>query len=175
MRMRLLASSSVVPLLFAGCSGGGEPSTDSTPTSLPPMSSSVSSSDTASARAEAPEDFVRRWVDVSNAMYLTGDTTRFRALGRSCPDCDRIAATVDRIYSAGGEVQWEGWTIRSFEREGRPGTHAYRYLVDSAPTRYRESSSGPWMSLGGGRSVQLIVLEPDGSSWQVVESKELPR
>jgi hypothetical protein len=94
-------------------------------------------------------------------------------MGPECKDCKNIAATVDRIYGAGGTVQWDGWKIIKLAPHGGPSAHAFRFVVDSAPTRYRERSSGPWKSLKGGRVVQFIRLKPVGSTWQVLESREL--
>ena len=169
---RAFALAAAIPLLLAGCTDTPEP----TPKIPDPTTSSAAPTPTESEtpEAESAEDFIRRWVEEDQRMFATGDTQAFLALGPDCDDCKDIAATVDRIYSAGGTVQWDGWRILELAPRGRPTANAYRFVVKSAPTRYRESSSSPWKTLEGGRGVQLIVLESAGSSWRVVESKELP-
>lgn len=160
-------------LLLAGCSGDPEP----TPKMPDPSSSSSTSSPTESEtpEAESPEDFIRRWADTNQQMFVTGETDEFLSLGPNCDDCKKIAETVTNIYDGGGSVEWDGWTILDIAPRGAASANAYRFVVRSAPTRYRETSAGPWKRLEGGRGVQLIVLEPMESSWQVLESKELPK
>ena len=168
---RTLALALAVPLLLAGCSEDPEPRPkmpDPTPTSSEP-----SPTESETAEAESPEEFIRRWVEEDRRMFATGETKAFLEMGRDCDDCRRIAQTVDRIYGAGGTVEWDGWTIRQISRRGKPSAHTYRFVVNSAPTRYRESPTGPWKTLDGGRVIQLIVLRPDASSWQVLQSREL--
>jgi hypothetical protein len=168
---RTLALAAATPLLLAGCTGEAEP----TPKMPDPTTSSPSPSPTESetAEAESPEDFIRRWADENRKMFATGNTEPFLALGPECDDCKRIAETVERIYGAGGKVRWDGWRIRSIGPTGGSGTNSFRFVVNSAPTRYRESSAGPWKKLEGGRVIQFIKLEPADTSWHVVESREL--
>ena len=160
-------------LLLAGCSSDPE-ATPKMPDPTP-SSSSPTASESETPEAESAEEFIRRWVDVNQKMFVTGETDEFHNLGPNCDDCRKIAETVTNIYDGGGSVDWDGWTILALAPRGAPSAHAYRYVVRSAPTRYRETSNGPWKRLKGGRGVQLIVLEPAGSSWQVLESKELPK
>ena len=183
---RTLVLTVTVPLLLAGCS---EPSNHSKGSDPVPTSAAQSptESETAEAEspeaespeaespeAESPEDFIRRWVEEDRRMFATGDTRDFLAMGPDCDDCRRIARTVDRIYDRGGVVKWDGWEILELGRRGKPTAHVYRFLVSSAPTRYRESPIGPWKSMPGGRAGQLIVLEPAGPTWHVLESRALP-
>lgn len=167
---RALALTAVVPLLLAACSDDPEPQPKMPD---PPPSSSPTPTTSETVEAESAEEFIRRWVEEDKRMFETGDTKDFLAMGPNCDDCKNIADTVDRIYGAGGTVQWDGWTILELAPKGKPSAHTYRFVVDSAPTRYRESAEGPWKKLAGGRVVQLIVLEPVGDSWHVLESREL--
>ena len=168
---RALALAVSVPLLLAGCTDDPEP----TPKIPDPTTSSSTPSptETETPEAESAEDFIRRWVEEDRRMFETGETEAFLALGPNCDDCKEIAETVDRIYDAWGTVKWDGWTILELAPQGKPSANTFRFVVDSAPTRYRESASGPWKRLSGGRVVQLIVLEPVGASWEVLESREL--
>lgn len=170
---RALALTLAVPVLLAGCSDDPEP----TPKIPEPTSSSPTPTETATEEpeAESPEEFIRRWVNENRQMFVTGQTDAFMAMGPNCDDCKKIADSVDRIYNAGGSVEWDGWEILELERRGRPSGNAFRFVVESAPTRYRESPTAPWQTLDGGRGVQLIVLEPADGSWHVIESKELPK
>jgi hypothetical protein len=169
---RALALTLAVPVLLAGCSDDPEP----TPNIPDPTTSSPTPTEPATEEpeAESPEEFIRRWVQVQNEMWGSGETAAFLAMGPQCADCRETAAAVDRIYSAGGTVQWDGWKVLNIEVRGSPRQNAFRFRVDSAPTRYRESPDGPWKTLDGGQSDQLIVLQPVGESWAVTQSKDLP-
>lgn len=170
---RALALTAVVPLLLAGCSDEPEPQPKMP--DPPPSSSPVPSEPaTEEPEGEGPKEFIRRWVEVQNEMWGSGETAAFLAMGPECADCRETAATVDRIYGAGGTVEWDGWKVLNIEVRGSPGQNAFRFRVDSAPTRYRESPDGAWKTLGGGQSDQLIVLQPAGESWTVMQSKDLP-
>lgn len=169
---RALALAVSVPLLLAGCTDDPEP----TPKIPDPTTSSSTPSptETETPEAESAEDFIRRWVEENQKMFATGETEPFLALGPDCDDCKDIAETVDQIYGGGGTVKWDGWKILEIAPRGNPSAHAYRFVVQSAPTRYRESPTSAWQNLKGGRGVQLIVLRPADGTWLVIESKELP-
>ncbi|RYB92477.1 hypothetical protein EUA06_05880 [Nocardioides glacieisoli] len=169
---RILALALAGPLLLAGCSDP-EPILPDPPTTSP-SPTTPSPTDSETPEQESAEDFIRRWADENQRMFVTGDTERFLSLGPDCDDCKRIAETVDGIYDGGGSVEWDGWKILNLAPRGAPSANAFRFVVRSAPTRYRETANGPWKQLEGGRGVQLIVLKPVDSSWQVLESKELP-
>lgn len=169
---RALAPLVLVPLVVAGCSNGN-PKGEPTPRMSKPTSSSSTPTESESPEVESAEDFIRRWVEEDRKMFETGETGAFLGLGPNCADCRKIAQAADRIYEAGGTVRWDGWTVRTIENIGSSSDHAFRFVVDSAPTRYREAGAAPWMTLAGGRVIQFIKLEPYGSTWLVLESREL--
>ncbi|CUR57304.1 conserved hypothetical protein [metagenome] len=170
---RLLALSLAVPLLLAGCSDEEKPT--------PKMPDSTSSSpsteptETETPEAESPEDFIRRWAALETDMENSGETSEYLKLSERCDSCRDLAETIEGYYRAGGSVRWGGWTIHAINAEPNSGTNAYSVDVSSAPTRYKESASGPTKRLEGGDSTHLLRLAKSGLSWVVVDKAELAR
>ncbi len=167
---RALALAAVVALLLAGCTDAPEPTPkipDPTPSSATP-----SPTESETVEAESAEDFIRRWASELREMQATGDTDGFRKLGPDCESCLETADRVEQIYQAGGEIQWDGWTILRIGPNGE-ATDEFRVLERSAPTRFRESADAAWTKLAGGRTEHVMELTPDGDSWLVVRSAEL--
>ena len=111
----------VAALASGGCQGGGDEPTPSpsgsASTSAAPESPSTSTSP--SPEAETAEEFIRRWVEVGNAMQNSGDTDEYRSLSRGCTACIATADQIDQIYKDGGRVETAGWTPVELDRRSK--------------------------------------------------------
>ncbi len=168
---RVLVLAVVVPLFLAGCAGEDPEPKMPDPTSSAPAPVPTESE---TPEVESAEDFIRRWAVVETEMEKSGDTKIYRKLSRGCKACTGLAETIEKFYGAGGFVQWDGWKIRSIDRQQDPEKNAYVVRVASTPTRYRESARGPLKKLDGGLSTHLLRLNRSGESWLVVDKAELP-
>ena len=96
---RFLAALTCCGLLaLFGCSDDSSSSAD------PPSPTPTSTSTSPTPDAETPEEFVRRWVEVSNEMQNTGKTGEYRSLSRGCRPCTAVADQVEGYFGAGGYV-----------------------------------------------------------------------
>ena len=167
---RALALALVVPLLLAGCSQDEpEPKMPDPPTSAEP---SPSPSESETPEAESAEEFIRRWAAIEAEMENTGDTAAYRELSADCTACTDLAEIIEGWYEAGGFVKWDGWRVLSVKPRGGSDTE-FAVRVRSAPTEYKESAEGETKSFPGGPGAHLLVLEPSGGSWVVVEKAEI--
>jgi hypothetical protein len=156
---RALALAVVAPLLLAGCTGDPEPE----PSPKMPETSSVTPTDepteTETPQAESAEDFVRRWVEVSNAMQNSGETEEYLRLSAKCGACRRVAQRVAAAFEAGGYARTDGWKI--LEITNRPGGSRVQTLdvrVDSAPTAFKEDASSDEQEFPGGEVLYRFRL-----------------
>jgi hypothetical protein len=168
MVQRLLASLACCGLLaLAGCS---DDSSSAGPDPSPSASSSEPSpSPIETHNAETPEAFLQHWVEADRSMENSGETKAYRSLSRGCQACDGLADQVERIYSAGGYIDTDGWTILStrVSKADNDGRISVRLVIDSAPTEYVEEAGAPIKRLNGGRQTHLVTLSPREQSWNV--------
>jgi hypothetical protein len=159
-------------LLLAGCSDDPEP----TP-KLPDLTSSSPSptaSESETPEAESAEDFVRRWVEISNEMQNTGETSEYLEISSRCAACKQVAQRVETVFDAGGFFKTDGWTIRSItDRSGNGARQVLDVRVDSAPTLIKESSAAKEERLPGGDLVYRFRL---GASqpWSLAQLTQVP-
>lgn len=167
---RALALTLVILLLLAGCSDEPEP----TPKIPEPTTSSATPTPTASEtpEAESAEEFIRRWSEALRKMQVTGQTQDFEALNSDCESCAEAAERITSIYQGGGTVQWAGYKILEIQPYGK-ALNQYRVEIDSAPTRLRETPTGRWQRLPGGRITRLIELESVDGDWLMARTAEL--
>jgi len=132
-----------------------------------PTPSSTSSEPSPTQEAETPEEFVRRWVEVSNEMQNTGETEAYRSISRGCRPCMAVADQVEGYFEAGGYVKTGGWSITSVKlsKPGAKGRVTATVEVESAPTEYKESADADAQTLEGGSVIELMTIEPLGESW----------
>lgn len=165
----------VVPVVLAGCSGGIAPGAEEA-ARTPAMSSvpSPSTTETAAAEAESPQDFIRRWVREYNRMQDTGDAGRFLAISSRCGPCRDVAEAVETAHAAGGFYRTEGLRLLSVEdRTSGTGPLVLDVRTDAAPTAIKDGAGRPIRRLPGGRAVfrfRLSRSEP----WQVVGLTQVP-
>jgi hypothetical protein len=167
--LRLLAAAVTAGLALSACSDDPEPILTPTPTETP-TTTTPSPTESESAEPEDPKEFIRRWVDLNTELQNTGETKDFLAAStKNCEPCHAIADRMTTIYSTGGFVRTDGWTVMSI-RALNPGAtkHAEFFVrLDSAPTEYRETADGPVESFPGGESLYRFVLTLRGDQWMV--------
>ena len=156
-------------LLLTACGGNDSAAGDPTPTFSPTATQSSS----APPKRESPEHFIRRWAEAEKQMENTGDTSEYLAMSKGCKACRKLAHQVAGFYAAGGYVKWGGWRFISIEKvhtTGRSSTFAA--VNESAPTKYKESSSGSEKHLNGGRTTELLTITETSSGWIMVHKAE---
>jgi len=83
---RFLVTLAVPLVLLVSCSDDPEPILAPSPGSTPtPTTESAEPSPTESAEPESPEEFIRRWVELSTELQNTGDAEEFVSV--SDDDC----------------------------------------------------------------------------------------
>jgi hypothetical protein len=150
---------------LAACSDD-EPTRDPSPT--PSLSSSPTGVESPDAQPESAEAFIRRWVALHTSMQNTGHSQEFLQVSRGCQACRNLAATVEGIYQAGGQVQTEGWSIEWIKPEAQSGsTDVFRVRVKSAPTTVVRREGAPPERLDGGVTEQRMVLTRKRGEWNL--------
>jgi hypothetical protein len=154
-------------LLMAGC-------TDDSSTADPPPSTAAttpSSPDSSpTQKAETPEEFVRRWVDVDREMQNSGETKEFRSISKGCTPCDGLADQIDAIYAKGGYVKTDGLLIKRM-KAGRQDVNdevAVHIWVDSRPTELVESAGAQVEHLPGGNRQYIVTIRETKHGWNTV-------
>jgi hypothetical protein len=168
-RTAAIAAAALVGLT-AACTDDAPPpptptSSSSTPTSPAPTSTS------STPQPESAEAFIRRWVEADIRMQNTGDAAEYRTLSRPCSACQDFADLVEGFYKRGGFVKTLGWKVLALKSV--PGstrrTPTYLVTVDSRPTTYKESKSGPTKRLPGEQTAYRVSLRAVSTSWLVTD------
>lgn len=161
----------VLLLALAACT---QPDDDPEPIMPSESTSPTSPVSSPTPEPESAEEFVRRWVSLNREMLRTGDKSAFLAVSLRCSPCQGIADRVSEIYEAGGYVRTRGWTVLRIQRVTRqPASAQLTVLIRSAPTQYRESSSGEIKALPGGRLIELFELTMKHGEWRMVNFSEV--
>ncbi|CAM3587658.1 hypothetical protein [Nocardioides zeicaulis] len=162
---RALALSVLAPLLLAGCSDG-DPEPSPTPKMPDPTSASPSPTESETAEAESAEDFVRRWVQVSNEMQQTGEVAEFRKLSRQCQSCGQAADQVQSIYEAGGSIEFGGATI-SLLKSVADDPPTFNLDLDTPETVVRLKNGQVDQRLPSGVGQYQLTLNGEPGAWFV--------
>lgn len=161
-RALALALTFAVPLLLAGCSEKAEP----TPKMPDPTSSSPSPTESEMPEAESAEDFIRRWVRVSDAMQQTGDVAEFRQLSRNCQACGQVADQVASIYKSGGSIDFEGSEVMLLNQiASSPPT--FHLDLKTAETIIRNADGSVEQRLPEGTGKYLVTVNGKPDAWFV--------
>ena len=165
MLVRPLAALAVsAALLLAGC--GDDDPTPRAADPTPPASTAPAT--TLAPVLETPEEFVRRWFAVGDAMQNSGDTSAYRLASPECAPCQKFADVVDKYYADGGFIEAGDRSVLSlkFLLQSRE-KQVVRVKVDTPPTTYATRRGGDVRSFDGGQSTYKLTLERAGSVWQV--------
>jgi hypothetical protein len=161
---RTLALALTVPVLLAGCSDDPEP----TPKIPEPTSSSPTPTPTESetAEAESPEDFVRRWVTVSDQMQTTGNVGEFQRMSRKCQACADVVDQVRSIYESGGSIELTETKVGRLDRvESEPPT--FHVDLNTPETIIRSESGAVDQRLPAGVGKYVLTLNGEPGDWYV--------
>jgi hypothetical protein len=165
---RLATGILAAPLLLSACGGGDDSIPD------PPISSAPTSSATGTPPHESAEQFIRRFAEIERSMENTGQLAEYARVTKTCGPCKDLASQIHGFYRAGGYVHWAGWDIKSvrpYDRATKPNTFAVR--VVSAPTTYRESTSGPIKHLAGGPATEIVSIRREHNAWVITGRAKL--
>jgi hypothetical protein len=166
-------------LVVAGC--GSDPKADPSPSPSSAVTSPVSTTPSPPAMPDAAKEntkagaiaFVRHYVSVQNYASFHGDTVPLRGLISSeCVSCRSIAALIEKVYSAGGRIEGEGWTITRARNANVPGSRKDVSYVDVSLNIARQTiyaSPGATPSSYGGNEHRLMTfgLTHEHGAWQV--------
>lgn len=187
-RLRFLAPVLGLTLLLGACGSDDSPKAEADPTPSGSSSASPSGSESPSASdvadpssspvptkapaGETAEEFIKRWFALEVQMERTGDTAAYVALTRRCEACRQTAATVEKIYTAGGYVRPEGKAVTKIvELPSVQGTKTFETTVALKPTTYvNYPGAKPGRFTGGRPTYQISLAEPSGDQgWTVVD------
>lgn len=115
---------------------------------------------------ESGEEFVMRWIRVSDKMQNTGRVGEYLSMSRQCNQCMQFYRTVKRIRRNGGTIKTDGLTVLAIRRDGPT---AWMVKVRSAPTTFKESKTSDWTVLDGGVREQRYELTRTTSGWQMTD------
>jgi hypothetical protein len=170
MNTRVALAALLAPAMLLTACGGGTSVADP-----PVFSPSASSSAPPPPKRETPEEFIRRFTAVSNALEMGGDATAFLDLTRRCSTCNKLARQITEARTHGGFYRSRGWTLQRV----RPFVHGDAGAVDvdvrSAPTAFKMSSTAPVRHYTGGLLSFRLAIRRWSSGWRVTHVLQLPR
>ncbi|HET7387787.1 MAG TPA: DUF6318 family protein [Nocardioidaceae bacterium] len=178
--------------VVSACSSAPEPK----PLPDPPPSSSAPSSPSASASsspeqtsaptlppeakgtsAKAAKAFVRYYFTVISFAIKTGDVDHMRQLGADrCKSCTALAASIEKVYAAGGHVESKGWrlTVVSLVPDQPRSRPIFDLSVVQSPEKVLREGGGKVEHFPGGKQPMTITLERDNSRWHVIRLVRVP-
>lgn len=179
LRMFPAVAALVVATALTGCQSNPEPPPlETAPSASPSPSSTEPTSEpapTMPAEAEGPsraaaKAFVRHFFDVLNHAMNSGETAELRRLSApGCQSCEAIAGNIESTYSAGGNIQSDGWRLQSVTPV--PSQPAVRAIMDlgvlMTTERVTKNSDSKPESFRGGKQPMTIHLSHTDEGWRV--------
>ena len=159
-----LVLSSVVLTLAACGEDEPEPTVENRP--------SEAETTPAAVKDESPEEFIRRWFEVSKEMQNTGDTDEYRAMSAQCSYCQDTATLIEGYYAAGGHVAFEGDRIKSIRPYGK-SEGQFVVKTQTLPTEYATAKGAEVQRFEGGMDRYLVTLEKMSEGWKVLDMTSL--
>jgi uncharacterized protein DUF6318 len=177
-RVAVLAAVAVsVSVLVAGCTQDAGPK----PSPLPSTTKTASPSSTAptppvmpaeakGTSAKSAKAFVRYWIATLNFAGRSGNTTSLReSSAQRCAACNAIADFIDKVYSAGGSISGDGWSVRTvrFVDSGPGRSMTIDALVDVKPQDVVKRKGAARQHFDGGRRLKTFSIAAEQDSWRV--------
>jgi hypothetical protein len=177
--MRRSVIAVAVLVVLAGC--GGAPKVSPSPTPSSPVTSPVSTTPTPPAMPDAAKAntkagaiaFVRHYVSIQNYASLHGDTAALRKLASpACDSCQSIVRLIEKVYSAGGRIEGDGWTVTRARNAELPASpRSVRYvdvsLQIAEQSIYASPSATPSRYNGNDHRLMTFGLTREQGNWQV--------
>jgi hypothetical protein len=160
-------------LAVSGCSGS-----DGKPTTLPPLTSTPTATQTADpsvppfpATKQGAADFVNAWVRAANHAHLTGDSSLLTELSAAdCRPCSSLIDSIREIWSAGSA---EGGASRaSFVTTGliSEASASVTATLDAGTTRIYDQAHRLIRTVPAVKGGALIFdLRRVGRGWQLAD------
>lgn len=174
--VQALVGLGVLAVVATGCQSNPKPppletasSSSATPTPSPTEAAPTLPAEAKGTSEAAAKAFVRHYFDVINHAAESGEVNALEELSDAkCTSCSAIRENIDEIYSAGGEIRSDGWTLLGIRviRAGR-GSAVASLDVELEPETVVRSSGGKSVHNQGSRQPMTIFLSADSGSWLV--------
>jgi len=156
---------------LSACGGDPAPRFEAEPSAEP-----TTASPSASAEPEPWEErtddgavaFVAHWVAEFNKMRATGDTSELLKLSTDrCETCTNFVEYTDQIFSSGGSLETEGWSLISVSQPAEENSDRpiISMRVDQAPQVLRESGTAEPEKFTGGKANFVAHLRWGDGRW----------
>jgi hypothetical protein len=174
----LLAAFAAGALALAGCQANPTPpplastSTSPTPSPSPAIAAPTLPAEAQGTSKAAAKAFVRHWIDVLNYSAESGDTNTLRELSDSrCAACAGAIQSIDEVYSAGGAMHGDGWSVLDLKYQPLQPRHEPVVAVGLriAPQRVIPASGKESRRFKGGARTMSFYLKRQRGAWVVVQ------
>lgn len=121
------------------------------------------------------EAYLERYVEIFSDAIRSGSTDDLRALSTNCEGCDQVAAQIEEVYGAGGEIRSEPfrYTGSSVDQGGIRDGAACVVTYESSGTTWVRSKGAEPERYPGGTNEKAVKLEWTGSGWTITSLTNL--